>query len=108
MGLIVCPTTVIAAPAETVWRLLTQTENYDRWAGVELVRASQPGDVREGQVLDFETRAFGRTWRVRFDVGRVEPPRSLELTIHLPFGTINHEHVVLSPIDANRTRVTFN
>jgi uncharacterized protein YndB with AHSA1/START domain len=108
VGLIVCPTTVVAASATTVWRLLTEPAEYERWAGAELIRVTPPGPAQEGQVIEFRTRELGRWWHVRFDVGAVEPERSLELKVHLPFGVVNHEHVVLSPVDEERTRVTFN
>ena len=108
VALVVCPTTVVEAPISTVWRLLAEPEAYESWAGVELVEASPPGPVQKGQVIRFRTREFGRWWQVRFDVGHVEPARTVELDVHLPFGTVNHEQVVLTPVDEQRTRVTLN
>ena len=35
-------------------------------------------------------------------------PFALQLTVRLPLGIVNHEQVVLTPIDDSRTRVTFN
>jgi Polyketide cyclase / dehydrase and lipid transport len=108
VALIVCPTTVVAAPIATIWPLLANPQTYDGWADAELVRAQPTGSVSEGHVIEMRTHRLGRWWRVRFDVGRVQPERSIEMTIHLPFGTINHEQIVLTPVDPERTRVTFN
>ena len=108
MAVIVCPTTVVAAPVARIWPLVADPETYDSWADAELVRASPPGTVREGQVIDMRTRQFGRWWQVRFDIGPVQPQRSIEMTVHLPFATLNHEQIVLTAVDPAHTRVTFN
>ena len=108
MAVIVCPTTVVEAPADAVWRLLTTPERYERWAGARAVAVEPPGPAVPGQRIDLQRRRMGRRWKVGFDVGRVDPPRSLELTVRLPLGVVNREHVVLSPAGEGRTRVTFN
>jgi hypothetical protein len=54
--------------------VLTDPNSYQRWADAELVRASPPEPVREGQVLDFRTRKLGVAFRVLMDVGKPEPP----------------------------------
>jgi hypothetical protein len=105
---IVCPTTVVAAPVARIWPLLADPQTYDSWADAELLHASPPGTVREGQVIEMRTRQLGRWWQVRFDIGQVQPQRSIAMTVHLPFATLNHEQIVLSPLDRERTRVTFN
>jgi len=108
VALIVCPTTVVNTAIDRVWEVLTDPASYQGWTGAELVRASPPGRVREGQVLDFRTRELGIWFRVRMDVGRPEPPRLLPLRVQMPFGIVNDEHITLAPLDAVRTRVTLN
>ena len=108
MAVIACPTTVVEAPAEAVWRLLTVPEHYERWAGARAVGVKPPGPAVEGQRIDFERRRMGRRWKFHFEVGLVDPSRSLELTVRLPLGVVNHERIVLSPAGERRTRVTFN
>ena len=99
---------MVRADPETIWPLLTEPQSYERWAGVELVAAEPAGPAADGQRMDFRTREFGRWWRVRFDVGKVDPLKSLELKVRLPFGVVNHEVVVLTPVDKLATLVTFN
>jgi uncharacterized protein YndB with AHSA1/START domain len=103
-----CPIAVVEASADIVWRLLTTPESYAAWADAELARADPPGAVTEGQRILFRTRGLGRWWPVTFRVGAVDEPRSLELTIELPLGIVNHEHVTLLPLGPSQTRVAFN
>jgi uncharacterized protein YndB with AHSA1/START domain len=108
MAVVACPTAVVSASIDSVWALLTDPDRYRRWAGAELVRATPPGPVRQGQVMEFRARELGIAFRVRMDVGKPEPPRLLPLRVQLPFGIVNNEHVVLMPLDPTRTRVTLN
>jgi hypothetical protein len=103
-----CPIAVVEASEKVVWHLLTTPESYAAWADVELLRAEPPGVVREGQRIFFRTHGFGRWWPVTFQVGAVDARRSLELTIELPLGIVNHEHFTLLPLGASQTRVAFN
>jgi uncharacterized protein YndB with AHSA1/START domain len=98
----------VAAPAATIWRLLTDPEQYERWAGVTLVSATPPGPACDGQRIEFRTREWLLWFRVVFDVVRIDPQRSLALHVRLPFGVVNHEQIVLTPMDNRHTRVTLN
>lgn len=108
MTVIACPTAAVEAPAGTIWRLLTTPDSYRAWAGAEVRAIDPPGPAVPGQRIEFRTRELGRWWRVDFTIGEVTPPRSLALTVRLPFGVVNHEHVVLQPLSERQTRVTFN
>jgi uncharacterized protein YndB with AHSA1/START domain len=104
----VCPIAVVDASQETVWHLLTTPEGYPAWIDAELLRAEPPGAAVEGQTVFFRTRALGRWWPVSFLVGAVDARRSLELTVHLPFGILNHEHITLLALGERQSRVAFN
>lgn len=108
MAVIACPTAVVRAPAAVIWRHLTNLDRLERWADVKLVAADPPGPVVAGQRIDFTTRALGRSWPVRFTVGALAEPRSMEVLVELPLGVANREHIVLSPHSPTETRVTFN
>ena len=108
MAVTVCPIAVVEASQKLVWHLLTTPESYQVWADIELLRAEPPGEVTAGQRIFFGTRALGRSWPVSFQVGAVDAPRSLELTIELPFGIVNHEHITVLPLGTRKTRVAFN
>lgn len=108
MAVTVCPIAIVEAPQELVWHLLTTPEGYKTWVDAELLHAEPPGAAIEGQRIFFRTRALGRWWPVSFQVGAVAAPRSLELTVDLPFGITNHEHITVLPLAARQTRVAFN
>jgi uncharacterized protein YndB with AHSA1/START domain len=108
MAVTVCPIAVVEASEERVWRLLTTPEGYIDWLDAELLRAEPPGAAVDGQRVFLRTRALGRWWPVTFRVGAVDSPRSLELTIDLPLGIINHEHITVLPLGERQTRVAFN
>jgi len=99
----VCPTDVILAPAERVWRLITDPQALARWMGTTLVEA--PGHaLSAGDHLVFRVGVF----RITFDVVDITPPRQLTLDIALPFGLKNAEQIQIAPIDANSCRTTFS
>jgi uncharacterized protein YndB with AHSA1/START domain len=106
--LVTCPTDLVNASAASVWELLTSPERYERWTGADLLSVSPPGRVQPGQRMEFRVRQLARWWRAHFEVGRVIERETLELAVFLPFGIVNHEVIVLKPIDDSHTRVTFN
>jgi uncharacterized protein YndB with AHSA1/START domain len=99
----VCPTDVILAPAERVWRLLTDPHELAQWSGTKLVDAPARA-VSAGDRLVFRVGML----RIIFDVLDMQPPRQLTLDIALPLGVKNREQVRITPIDANSCRTTFN
>ena len=98
-----CPTDIVHASPEHVWDLLTDPARLD-WVGVKLVHAS------EGKVAVGDRLVFGPApgLRLFWDVLAVEPLRTLQLDIKVPFGIRNHEVVVVSPLTGDSCRVTFN
>ena len=99
----VCPTDIVLAPAERVWRLLTNPPELAQWSGTKLVEG--PGRaVSVGDRLVFRAGML----HITFDVLDTQAPRQLTLDIALPFGVKNREQIQITPIDANSCRTTFN
>jgi uncharacterized protein YndB with AHSA1/START domain len=99
----VCPTDVVAAPAERIWGLLTEPEALPTWSGTTL--AEGPGrSMAVGDRIVLRKGPFRIVW----DVLAMEPPRQLTMDVRLPFGMVNHEVVVISDLGAGRCRVTLN
>jgi len=99
----VCPTDIILAPAERIWRLLADPRELAQWTGTKLVEAPARA-VGAGDRLVFRIGV----WHITFDVVDMQAPRQLTLDIALPFGVKNREQIQITPIDAHSCRTTFN
>ncbi len=99
----VCPTDIILAPAERIWRLLTDPRELARWSGTKLVEAPARA-MSAGDRLVFRAGLL----HITFDVVDMQVPRQLTLDIALPLGVKNREQIQITPIDANSCRTTFN
>jgi uncharacterized protein YndB with AHSA1/START domain len=95
----VCPAATIAAPADVVWRLLTEPKTYDTWADARVERVNPPGVAQPGQVVQMSSGALGLRFKVRFDVERVDgASHDLEFRAQFPFGIRMHEHISVRPV----------
>jgi ligand-binding SRPBCC domain-containing protein len=99
----VCPTDIILAPAERIWRLLTDPRELARWTGTKLVEAPARA-VSAGDRLVFRVGIL----HITFDVVDMQAPRQFILDITLPLGIKNREQIQITPIDASSCRTTFN
>ena len=87
--------TVIAAPVERVWALLTEAEHVGRWfgdAGAEI-------ELRPGGALSLSWEEHGT---VRGRVGRRRAAAALQLSLGRPARRVRSE-----PVDGNSTLVEF-
>ena len=99
----VCPTDVVRATPARVWALLTDSSLF-QWVDGKLIEAP-PRLAAVGDCARFSAGlGFGFSWTV---LG-IEPSRQLALDVVLPFGMGNRITIVISPIDDERCRVTFN
>ena len=99
----VCPTAIILAPAERIWRLVTDPRELARWSGMRLVEAPARA-MSSGDHLVFRAGVFAIT----LDVIDIQAPRQLTLDIALPFGVTNREQIQITPVDSHSSRTTFN
>jgi len=106
MAIQTCPTAMIQASAERVWRLLTTPSELQRWSGAKIVKGpDRPLAAGDGIVF---RAGLGRLIEVRFQVVDLERLRRLALEVYLPFGIVNHEVVVITPESNAACRVTYN
>ena len=99
----VCPTHILLAPAERIWHLLTDPRKLAEWTATKLVQ----GPARPMSAGDELILRAGML-RITLKVVDMHPPWQLLIDVGLPFGVTNHEHIQITPIDADSNRVTFD
>jgi uncharacterized protein YndB with AHSA1/START domain len=102
--IIACPTTIVAAPVERVWKLIVTPTNLAEWTDTKLLTAIG----RPLQAGDRAVYGTGPGLRATFDVLEVVPPHTFRVDVTMSFGIVNHEVIQVSKIDENSCRVTFN
>lgn len=93
---------MIFAPAERIWRLLTNPPELAHWSGTRLVEGPERSLI-VGDRLVLRTGIM----HIVFDVRDLQPPGQLTLDIALPFGVSNREQIQITRIDGTSCRVTF-
>lgn len=101
MSIQTCPTTIVEASADRVWRLLTIPGEFQRWTGLRMMKGP-------GRPLAAGDRVGFFAGLLRLQVISLERPRRLELEVHLPFGIVNHPVIVITPQSDGTCRVTYN
>jgi uncharacterized protein YndB with AHSA1/START domain len=102
----VCPTDIVHASAERIWRLLTTPKELAAWNGLALIEGPDR-EVRAGDRVVIGASMVN--WlRVIFQVREAVRPQLLSLDIRLPFGVTNDETIQISPIGPSESRVTYN
>ena len=108
MGLRICPVATVEAPAGKVWSLLDRPAAYGEWWDAKTDSIVPPGPARIGQQIDAHARALGRRWPIRIQVVGVNPiERELDLATSLPLGITILNHIVVTPVEAGRSRLSF-
>jgi hypothetical protein len=108
MPISVCPVGTMAASAERVWAVLMAPEHYGEWWDARTERVEPSGPARPGQVIAASSRALGRRWPVTTEVLAVDADRrALDLSTTLPLGIVVQNHILVQPVDATSSRVTF-
>ena len=104
----VCPTDVVKAPIDVVWRLLTEPAGWGGFFDVRISRIEPPGSARVGQRVFAESGPRLFHFRVRFEFTVVDAERHrLGLQVRLPFGVTVSEDLHCAAISASRCRVTY-
>jgi uncharacterized protein YndB with AHSA1/START domain len=90
---------VVDAPADEVWRRLTDWDRAAGWLGVDAIRADGPTEV--GTTLRFTTRGKEHTSRIT----AVAPGRSI--TLRSQQGGVTADYTYAVAADPGGTRVTL-
>ena len=105
MGFQTCPTDLIEAPAERIWKLIVDPQQLGSWIDAKVADAPRrPLEVGDRVGL---LAGPGHFLKVGIEVISLRELEELALEISLPFGLKNHEKVRLRAL-GSRTRVTYN
>jgi hypothetical protein len=108
MAYAVCPTDVVHAPVEVVWGLLTDPAGWGDVFDARVLSVEPHGPAAVGQRVLLTSGPWPARFRLHFEFTEVDPATySLGLKIRLPFGIMNDEHLVSSPIGEGACRVTY-
>ena len=109
MAFSTCPITAVSAPAERLWNLLSQPENYTQWLNARIIPLAAPAcPAQPGQRIEARTTALGRRWSFYITVECIDHAQLvINFTTRLPFGITVHNHITCVPLDAMTCRVSF-
>jgi Polyketide cyclase / dehydrase and lipid transport len=104
-----CPTSIVNAPVDIVWGLLTHPEKWGDFYDVRVTSVEPPGPAVVGQTIFAESspRLLHLALQFRFikiDVVKYE----LRLDVKLPFGVTVCEDLNCVPIGQDQCRVNYN
>jgi hypothetical protein len=104
-----CPTSIVNAPVEIVWTLLTRPEEWGGFYDVRIATVEPPGPAVVGQVIFAESgpRLLHLRLTLRF-IAIDAANHSLELDVRLPFGITVHEDLSCVPLGQYQCRVNYH
>jgi hypothetical protein len=104
-----CPTEIVEAPIDVVWKLLTNISGWGDFFDVRALRVEPPGPAIKGQRMIGESGPRWLHLRVSFEYTLIdEPHHELELDVQMPLGITVHEALDCVPIDDERCRVNYH
>jgi hypothetical protein len=104
-----CPTAIVEAPVEVVWKLLLNTAEWGKFYDVRVLSVDPPGPARVGQRLIGNPGPKFFPLRLVFDFTEVDGVNhKLGIDGRLPFGIKVRENMTIVPIDPTRCRVNYN
>ena len=108
MSVSACPVATVHAPAERVWRLISQPDNYALWYDAQTLSITPEGSAKPGQQVRARTFEFGRWWPIDIRVEMVdESKRQIRFRTALPLGITGDNHLSCVPLDEANCRVSF-
>ena len=106
MAIQICPTKIVEAPVDRVWRLLTMPSDLQRWSGLKIVKGPDR-EIAKGDQLVFRA-GLGGLLEIRFHVMDLERSRRMAIGVQFPFGIVNDEVIIITPQPNGACRVTYN
>ena len=103
-----CPTAVVNAPVDVVWRLLTEPAGWGNFYDVEITKVVPPGPAVVGQKIYGTSGPWPLRFRVQFEFFKIDPANHvLGFTVQLPFGISVREDMDCVPLNSTQCRVNI-
>lgn len=109
MEIVSCPTAVVDAPAQVVWRLLTEPAGWSKFFDMRVLRVEPPGTAIVGQRVVGESGPRILHLAVTMEFTDIDPVRGkLGILVQLPLGIRVRENLSCSAVGDTRCRVSYN
>lgn len=104
-----CPTAVVNAPVDVVWRLLTEPAGWGNFYDVQITKVVPPGPAVVGQKIYGTSGPWPLRFRVQFEFFKIDPANHvLGFTVQLPFGISVREDMDCVPLNSTQCRVNYH
>jgi hypothetical protein len=104
-----CPTDIVEAPVEVVWKLLADLSGWGSFFDVRVTSVEPPGPAAKGQRMLGESGPRWLHLGVSFEFTLIdEPHHKLELDAKLPLGVAVYEALDCVPLEGGRCRVNYH
>lgn len=103
-----CPTAIVKAPIEVVWRLLTEPSRWDEFFDARRVTVTPRGTASVGQVVRAESGPRILRFKLSFQFLEIqESVHRLLISVNLPLGIAVREDLNCIPLDKDHCRVNY-
>lgn len=103
-----CPTTVINAPIEAVWTMLTNPLSWDKVFDIRIQDALPRGPASPGQIVRGESGPKWMHLKVSIEIVAIYPTEHrIKMKIRLPLRLFVHEDLDCVPVDSASCRVNY-
>gem|GEM_PF-469671 len=104
-----CPTTIINAPVELVWNLLTHPQGWGDFYNLRILSVDPVGPAVAGQTISAESGPQFLHLKLSFRFVQIDPANHrLVFDAFFPFGITVHEDLNCIPLDPVHCRVNYN
>jgi hypothetical protein len=105
----ICPTTIVHAPVDIVWRLLTLPEEWGDFFDVVVRSVDPSGAAVPGQTVLAESGPRSLRFALEFRFTKVNAlNHELQIDVQLPFGIAVREDLSCIPLGSDQCRVNYH
>jgi hypothetical protein len=105
----ICPTSIVHAPVEVVWKLVTLPDEWGDFFDTRIRSVEPPGQAQAGQMVFAESGPRLLRLALEFRFTKVDiANHELQIDVQLPFGITVRENLSCIPLGPAQCRVSFH